>query len=69
MPIPQYKQMYSSNINIPTRQYAVQAAGSYKAKRVLKNKRTKKQLASKNGNKKTKYKKVIKKCKYTRKAL
>lgn len=68
MPIPQYKQMYSSNINIPTRQYAVQAAGSYKAKRVYKNKRTKKQMSSKKG-KKTKCQKVIKRCKYTRKAL
>jgi hypothetical protein len=69
MPVNKYKSMLNTNINIPTRQYAVQAAGSYKAKKVYKNKKTKKQLSSKKGNKKTKYRKVIKKCKYTRKAL
>ena len=68
MPVNKYKQMMP-NINIPSRQYAVQAAGSYKAKRVYKNKKTKKQMINKKGNKKTKCRKVMKKCKYTKKAL
>ena len=68
MPVNKYKQMMP-NINIPSRQYAVQAAGSYKAKKVYKNKKTKKQMIKKKGNKKTKCRKVMKKCKYTKKAL
>ena len=69
MPVNKYKSMLNTNINIPTRQYAVQAAGSYKSKKIYKNKKTKKQLSSKKGNKKTKYRKVIKKCKYTKKVF
>jgi hypothetical protein len=69
MPVNKYKSMLNTNINIPSRQYAVQAAGSYKAKRVYKNKKTKKQISGKKGNKKTKCRKVIKKCKYTKKTF
>ena len=68
MPVNKYKPIMMPNINIPSRQYAVQAAGSYKAKKVYKNKKTKKQMSSKKG-KKTKCRKVMKKCKYTKKAL
>jgi hypothetical protein len=69
MPVNKYKSMLNTNINIPSRQYAVQAAGSYKAKRVYKNKKTKKQISGKKGNKKTKCRKVMKKCKYTKKTF
>ena len=68
MPVNKYKQMMP-NINISSRQYAVQAAGSYKANKDRKHKKTKKQMTNKKGNKKTKCRKVMKKCKYTKKAL
>ena len=69
MPVNKYKSMLNTNINISSRQYAVQAAGSYKANKDRKHKKTKKQMTNKKGNKKTKCRKVMKKCKYTKKAL
>ena len=55
-----------SNIPISRRDLAVQAAGTYKANKPKKHRITKKQMSMKKG-KKTKCRKGIKKCKYTKK--
>ncbi len=55
-----------SNIPISRRDLAVQAAGSYKANKPKKHRITKKQMSMKKG-KKTKCRKGVKKCKYTKK--